>query len=252
MNITLLLTKTLIFVVDAVLPRRCPVCSHVVHIHDGFCAKCWTTLAFIGQPCCDSCGEPFELPALADQQCGVCMAMPPPWQLARSVWRYDDASRPVITALKYADRTELARLAAPSLIRAGQVMLKDEKAILVPVPLHRWRFFKRTYNQAALLVTAITAQSGHKTVLDGLLRTRRTPPQQGLTRLERQRNVAKAFKINPRHQAVLCGKTIILVDDVLTTGATLGACTTALLNGGAARVHVLTLARVVGQRTMPI
>ncbi len=244
--------KTLISVVDAVLPRRCPVCSHVVHTHDGFCASCWTTLAFIGQPCCDSCGEPFELPALVGQQCGVCLAMPPPWQQARSVWRYDDASRPVITALKYADRTELARLATPSLIRAGGVLLQDETAILVPVPLHRWRFFRRTYNQAALLVTAVAAKSGHKTVLDGLQRIRRTPPQQGLTRLERQRNVAKAFRVNPRHLAVLRGKTIILVDDVLTTGATLGACTKALLNGGAATVHVLTLARVVGQRTVPI
>lgn len=168
------------------------------------------------------------------------------------MWRYDDASRPVITALKYADRTELAGLAAPSLIRAGQVLLDDENAILVPVPLHRWRFFKRTYNQAALLVTAVAAQSGHKMLLDVLLRTRRTPPQQGLTRLERQRNVAKAFMVNKRHEAAIKNQTIILVDDVLTTGATVGACTKALLNGGAAKVHVLTLARVVGQRKIPI
>lgn len=238
--------------IDTILPRRCPVCSEVVGSHDGFCARCWGQLQFITPPLCVQCGEPFEITGAKDSRCGACIANPPPWAQARAVWHYDDGSRPVIAALKYADRTELAALLGATMARVGAELFADPDCFIVPVPLHRWRLLSRTYNQAALLARRIACDTGRPLLVDALIRRRATPPQQGLNRAKRLTNVATAFAIRPNCITKINNKIIILVDDVLTTGATLAACTRTLYKAGAREVRILTIARVVGPRFFPI
>lgn len=238
--------------IDAVLPRRCPVCSEVVSGHDGFCSRCWEQLHFISTPMCTKCGEPFAIGGLFESLCGACIANPPPWSQARAVWHYDDGSKPVIAALKYADRTELAMLLGKAMARAGADLLTDSDCCIVPVPLHRWRLLHRTYNQAALLARQIAQEADRLLLVDSLVRTRATPAQQSLNRAQRLTNVATAFAVRPGDRTKILNRIIVLVDDVLTTGATLAACTRALTAGGAREVRILTIARVVGPRFFPI
>lgn len=237
--------------ISQVLPHRCAACANLV-ASPGFCAQCWPTLRFITAPHCFCCGDPFEVPASAMSRCGICSADPPPWQRARAIWRYDDASRGPVLALKYQDRTAFAAMAAPLLCRIGQNLLQAPDALLVPVPLHWTRLAMRGFNQAALLADAVQRLSGVPVDKHSLRRARRTPPQQGLDRTARQTNVRKAFVVRPAAAPQLAGRAVILLDDVITTGATAAACAKALLKAGAATVDVLTLARVVQPRPLPI
>ncbi len=229
---------------DLVLPYRCAACGDIVAGEPGFCADCWKKLSFITRPQCSQCGEPFELAVAAGTRCGACLAQPPAWSAARAVWRYEDAAREPILRLKYGDRTDLvqlfARYLAPKLPELG-----DAASLILPVPLHRWRLFQRTFNQSGLLVQALQRQTGWPASLSALRRIRRTRPQQGLSRADRLKNVRAAFDVPPDQRALIKGRAIILVDDVITTGATLDACARVLLRTGAADVKVLTLARVV-------
>jgi ComF family protein len=237
--------------VSQILPHRCIGCAALVS-SPGFCTSCWPNLRFITAPHCYSCGDPFEVPASPNSRCGICSAAPPPWQRARAIWRYDDASRRPVLALKYQDRTALATIAAPLLCRVGQQLLHAPGALLVPVPLHWSRLATRGFNQAALLADAVRDISAVPVDKHALHRVRRTAPQQGLDRTQRQSNVRKAFVVPESAAARLAGRAVILVDDVITTGATAAACAKALLAAGAASVDVLTLARVVQPRPLPI
>ena len=171
------------------------------------------------------------------------MAEPPPWGEGRAALRYDDQARRLIMPFKYGDRTELARALASMMARAGGALL-DRADLLVPVPLHRWRLLGRRYNQAALLARALAGMSGRPAVLDGLLRVRRTVPLLALSRARRRAALSGAIVANPARLPILRDARVLLIDDVLTSGATAEACTRALLAAGAGGVDVLAAARV--------
>ena len=228
----------------AVLPPRCLACGETVADPGTLCAPCWSRLAFLAGPVCAACGTPFEFESGPGALCGVCLAHRPAYRAARSALIYDEASRGLILALKHGDRTDSAPALAGWMAGAGREMLAAAD-IVAPVPLHRLRLLARRFNQAALLAHGIASRAGVACVPDLLIRRRRTPSQGGLSAAGRARNVAGAFRVNPARAAALVDKRVVLIDDVLTTGATAESCANTLLRGGAASVDVLTLARVV-------
>jgi len=228
----------------AVLPARCLGCGLVVERPGALCPACWRGIDFLAPPLCACCGMPFELDPGEGARCGACLAQPPSFGRARAVFRYSEASRALILGFKHGDRLHGTRAFAAWMARAGAELIADA-SLIVPVPLHWTRLFMRRYNQAALLANALAAASGVPAIPDLLIRKRRTPSQGRLNRTERRRNVHGAFVPLRRAARRLEGASVLLVDDVFTTGATVEACAKALLAGGAARVDVLTLARVV-------
>lgn len=228
---------------DAVLPPRCVSCTGPVAEVGGVCSACWSRIELLAPPLCARCGVPLAQEVAGESVCGSCLRSPPAWRSARAVFAYDEASRDLVIALKHRDRLEAAPMLGRWMARAGAELLA-EADILVPVPLHWTRLFLRRFNQAAVLAKEIGAASGVAVVPDLLVRRRRTPSQGRLTRTGRARNVRGAFAVSRRRRAAVVGARVVLVDDVLTTGATLAACTRVLLRAGAARVDVLTLARV--------
>lgn len=232
------------FVLGMVLPPRCLCCGVTVADAGALCAECWPRLAFISAPFCDGCGFPFAYDPGPGILCGACIREPPPFERARSVLRYDDASRDLIIAFKHADRTDAATAYGRWMARAGAELL-GEADFVAPVPLHRSRLRGRRYNQAAMLALAIARESGVPAAPDLLLRTRKTPSQGGLGAAQRRRNVRGAFAIRESLRGSVENRHVVLVDDVYTTGATVSACARVLRRAGAASVDVLTLARVV-------
>jgi ComF family protein len=230
---------------DFIYPPLCAACRAPVSEPHALCATCWQTIGFLDGPVCTVCGLPFELDPGTDTICGACHANPPPFDKARSVMRYDDASKKSILALKRADRLDLALPFARWLERAGREIIA-EADIVMPVPLHWRRLWQRRYNQSAVLAKLVSRHSGKRLDLFALKRVRPTPSQGEMVSAKaRRRNVRGAFGVAPDRKAVIAGKTVLLIDDVLTTGATVAACARALKRAGAARVLVLTLARVV-------
>lgn len=230
--------------VDAVLPPVCLSCGTVVAEPGSLCPSCWERIGFLGEPHCPSCGHPFDLDPGAATLCGPCLAEPPPWRRARAVFRYDESSKPLVLRFKHADRLEGAPAFARWMARAGAELVA-EADVIVPVPLHPLRLLARRYNQAALLALALGKLAGKPVAPDLLSRKRRTPAQGHMTREERRANVRGAFAVRDRYKPLLTGKTVLLIDDVLTTGATVGECAKVLARAGAAQVDVLTLGRVV-------
>ena len=233
---------------DAVLPPQCLACGAATDEPRKLCALCWSKITWLTAPLCQRCGVPFEFdpqPGASDTLlCGACLRDPPAFARARAAFRYDDAGRGLILGFKHGDRLHGAPAYGQWLARAGAELLQ-EADLIVPVPLHWTRLAWRRYNQSALLANAAARAAGRCCVPDLLVRTRRTPQQGDMGRAARQRNVRRAFRVAPRHAALLPGKRVVLVDDVLTTGATAEECVRALLEAGAAAVDLLTLARVV-------
>lgn len=225
-------------------PPRCLSCDAGISAPGALCPECWGKVHFITDPCCISCGAPFEYDLGAGARCEDCLRNAPPFSRARAVMRYDDSCSALIKKLKYQDETRLSRAFTPWLLAAGRELLPDADAI-IPVPLYYWRFVHRRYNQAALLAQGMARQSALSFWPDGLIRVRATAQQTGLSKSARTKNVKDAFCLNPRYLADVTNKTLVLVDDVYTTGATLSACAETLLSAGAARVFALTLARRV-------
>jgi len=234
--------RTLGALFDLLLPPRCPACRTIVRDDGSFCAPCWATLRFITAPVCARCGVPFEVDHGPGTTCGACLKDPPRFEAARAALVYHGAARRVLLGFKHGDRDHLVRLMAPQMVRVARDWLGPE-AVLVPVPLHRWRLWRRGYNQAALLARAVGRASATPLAVDALIRRRATAMSTGMTRGQRAKNVRGAFQVP--HPAQIAGRRVILVDDVLTTGATVAACTRVLLRAGASRVDVLTWARVV-------
>ena len=230
--------------IDMLLPPTCPGCGVQVGEPQTLCADCWGTLTFLGQPCCDACGHPFDYEVPDRTLCGACARERPPFGRARAALLYDDGARDLVLGFKHADHTETAMVFAKWMANAGRDLLSATD-IIVPVPLHWTRLFQRRYNQAALLAHGLSRLTGTPVLADGLIRKRKTPSQGRLGRLARARNVQGAFKPNPRQRARLKGKRVVLVDDVYTTGATLRASAKVLKRAGAVGVDVLVLARVV-------
>jgi len=227
---------------DFMIPPLCLVCRGPVGEHNALCPSCWKEAHFISSPYCAVCGEPFEVPVDENTVCNECMMNPPVFRRARSAMIYDDISKSLLLGFKHGDKLHLLSALASWMQKAGREII-GTAGFIVPVPLHRWRLLRRRYNQAALLANALGRSSGKEVIADMLLRSRNTPVQGNMSREERRKNVAGAFTINPRHADKAKGKTFVIVDDVLTTGATVNECGRVLLKAGAAAVDVLTLAR---------
>jgi ComF family protein len=226
-------------VLDFALPPRCGGCGTIVDEVDSFCADCWRKLEFLGPAGCARCGLPLR--ATDVETCAVCLAKPPRLDRIRAAVAYDDISRSIAMRLKYGRKVALAR----TMSRYMQPLVGElpSGALVVPVPLHRLRQWSRGFNQSAIIARELSRRTGLAVAVDALRRTRRTPPLKGLNRRQRRRTVAGAFRIGPG--AELHGLTIVLIDDVLTTGSTANACARVLKRAGAARVDLICWARVV-------
>ncbi len=231
--------------VDLVFPPSCLACRKALGEPGGLCPTCWRGLRLIERPFCERLGTPFSLdlgvgPLLSPEA----IAHPPVYGRARAVAHFEGAGRRLVHRLKYGDRLDLARSMGAWMARAGDDLLVDAD-ILVPVPLHRTRLVARRFNQSVLLARAVSARCGVPVDVEALRRVKATPPQVGLTRTQRGFNVQGAFRVMPDAAIAVEGRAIVLVDDVMTSGATVNAAARALLRGGARRVDVLVFARVV-------
>jgi ComF family protein len=228
---------------DIALPTLCVACREPVD-GDGVCAACWAKLSFIAPPYCPRLGIPFVYDPGPGMLSMEAIADPPAYARARAAVRYDDVARTLVHALKYQDRTDLAPAMGRWMARAGRELLA-EADVLVPVPLHWKRGWSRRYNQSGALARVIERQTGVKLSSEALRRVRPTQQQIGLSRKERASNVQGAFKVAADRQSLVHGRRVVLIDDVLTSGATVDACARALLRAKAAAVDVLVFARVV-------
>jgi len=227
---------------DLLFPPQCLSCHAQVSTHGTLCLDCWQKIQFITDPCCSCCGYPFEYAMGEGALCGECLRERPPYAKARAVFRYDEHSRALVTRLKYADQTQLASVYGAWLAKAGKELIAMSD-VIIPVPLYYWRFVGRRYNQSALLAAALSKHCGLPVVFDGLKRIRHTKPQPGLTYRQRQENVKGAFVMPLKRADRLKDKSILLIDDVMTTSATVSQCAKILLKGGVMRVNALTLAK---------
>lgn len=226
---------------DTLLPTRCLRCGGITEGDGALCAGCWGKIGFIAPPMCACCGQPFDIDPGAGALCAHCLDHPPSFGRARAVFRYDGDSRALVLRFKHGDRIGAATHFARWMARAGSELLA-ESDLIVPVPLHRWRLLHRRYNQAALLALALSRLSGISCAPDALTRARSTPSQGQMGRKARRANVRGAFRL--ARPVEVAGKRVLLVDDVLTSGATAGECAETLIRGGAEKVDLLTLSRV--------
>jgi ComF family protein len=236
--------------VDVGLPQLCASCREPVG-SDGLCPACWSKLSFIAPPYCERLGIPFAYDPGPGVLSMEAIADPPTYRRARAAVRFDDVARALVHALKYGDRLDLAPMMGRWMATAGRP-LTAEADVIIPVPLHWRRYWARRFNQSALLAEAIAKASQVPLILGALKRVKATPQQVGLSQSARALNVQGAFRVSPSGKAAVAGRRLILVDDVLTTGATVDACARALLRAGAAEVNVLTFARVVAAARPPI
>lgn len=229
---------------DLVLPPLCLVCRAPIGADGALCPSCWSRVRFIGPPHCARCGLPFDESGGPHDICAGCAARPPRFDRARAVMRYDDGARPIVLRFKNADRLHATPALARWLARAAGPLLA-EADLIVPVPLHWRRLLRRRYNQSAELARALARLSGKPWSAAAVRRRRHTPTQGHRGPAERRANVRAAFAVPDRSRPLVAGKRVLLVDDVLTTGATLDAVCLALSRAGAAAVDAVTLARVV-------
>ncbi|MBM3569924.1 MAG: ComF family protein [Alphaproteobacteria bacterium] len=244
MEATALATTAARAALDLVLPPRCLGCGDRVASQGELCARCWTGLRWIEEPCCACCGRPFEHEIEPGAQCGACMAEPPSYDRARAAFAYDPQSRGLVLGFKHGDRLETAEFLAGTLARAGRRLLVEADTI-APVPLHRLRLWWRTYNQAAVLSAMLARRFAKPHAAQAIRRRRHTRSQGRLSSAERRANLRGAFVVPERARQELRGRRVLLIDDVMTTGATVEACAKALLGAGAGAVDVLTAARVL-------
>lgn len=227
-------------VVDFALPPRCPACGQIVGDDGAFCEPCWSRLDFLSGPGCVACGIPFEIDRGADALCGECLAQPPAHDGVRAAVAYGETARSLVLKLKHGRRIGMARVIGGHLAR----LAADPEALLVPVPLHRWRIWRRGFNQSALIASEVARRTGQAVRNDLIERRKATPMLGGLGRDARTRALRGAFAVPSDKRSALKGRTVLLVDDVYTSGSTANACARVLKRAGASRVVVLCWARV--------
>jgi ComF family protein len=228
---------------DTILPLRCLGCGVIVD-SGALCTACWSDLDQISAPVCACCGLPFGHEEGPDALCGGCLANPPAFNRARAALRYNDLAARLIIGFKHSDKLHHQDAFVRWLERAAGPSLADVDLICC-VPLHRRRLWHRRFNQSALLANALARRLGKTAMPELLVRRRSTPPQAGLNRRQRIENLRGAMIIRPGREGQVRDRRILVVDDVLTTGATVDACAKALKKAGAAHIDVVTLARVV-------
>ena len=232
------------FTLDVALPPLCPSCREPLGDGAGLCAACWSKLSLIEPPYCARLGIPFVYdpgPGLLSMEA---IANPPAYRRARAAVRYDEVAKTLVHGFKYSDRLDLAPMMGRWMARAGRELLSGADG-LVPVPLHWRRLWGRRFNQSAALAGVISDIAGVPVLHGALKRVRATRQQVGLSQAQRAENVQGAFRIDAQGKAAVAGRRLILIDDVLTSGATVDTCARALLRAGAAQVDVLVFARVV-------
>lgn len=230
-------------VLDYALPERCPGCGEISTNGNNFCAACWPDIRFLNPPWCDGCALPFDYEQPAGARCASCLADPPIHDGIRAAVAYDHMTRKIALRLKYGGRIGLARLIARHLVR--HLPADRTGLVVVPVPLHWTRLWSRSFNQSALIAQELARLAGLHYAPDLLLRTKRTPSLRGLSGKARRKTVANVFRTNPAKAHLLSGARIILVDDVLTTGATSNGCVKTLKKAGAAWVQLFCWARAL-------
>ncbi len=237
--------------IDMLYPPECAGCRSPTSAAHGLCPACWTETSFISGPVCDCCGVPVPTAGpTATVRCEGCTSHPPGWDRGRAAILYEGRGREIILRLKHGDRLDLAPILARWLARAGAALLADSD-IVAPVPLHWTRLVKRRTNQAAELVRRPELGPARR-VTDLLIRTARTPPLKGKTRDERHALLRGLIRVNPARAQLITGRNVLLVDDVMTTGATLTAAAEACRSAGARQVYALAVARVAREDFKPI
>jgi len=239
--------SALVPVVDLVFPPRCPLCGDALAMQGGLCVACWDRLAIPGEPACTLCQRPLgeRPPGEEGMVCAPCLASPPKHDGIAAATLYNDASRDLVLAFKHGRRTALSRLLARLIVpRIGGL---DGEWLIVPVPLHRWRLWHRGFNQAALLGQEIARSTGQRMVPDALVRRKATRVLGGLNRRQRALALSGAIEPHPARAGQLRGAQVLLVDDVMTSGATTDACLRAFRKAGAARVRIACFARVLDE-----
>lgn len=232
-------------IVDLVYPPRCPLCGGAIAEQGGLCAGCWDTLEVPGEPACPCCARPMgQGGGGLKEPCGFCRIDPPAHSGIHAATLYNDASRHLILRFKHGGKIALARLLG-KLMAARTPTLDDVAPLLIPVPLHRWRLWGRGYNQAALLARELARHGKGELLVDGLIRHKRTPSLGGLGQHERRKALEGAIMVRKGRIGRIAGRHVLLVDDVLTSGATSDACVAALLSAGAESVKIVCFARVV-------
>lgn len=241
------LAQALAPLIDLVFPPRCPLCGEGLTAQVGLCGACWSELVIPAEPCCSLCQRPFSGDTSEGSVCAPCLAVPPRHDGIAAGTLYNDASRRLVLAFKHGQRIALAPMMARLI--SARLREADTDWLVVPVPLHRWRLWRRGFNQAALLAREIALLRGAAMVVDGLERRKQTPSLGGLGRKARARALSGAIAVNPRRKAGFTSAKVILVDDVLTSGATSAACVSALKRAGADKVVVACFARVLDEVT---
>ena len=236
--------------VNLVYPPRCPLCGAGIEAQSGLCAACWSDLTIPGEPCCTTCQRPFRDGNTREKViCAPCLQTPPRHAGISAGTLYTDASRKLALAFKHGGKIAYAPMMARLIV--ARLPETIEQPIIVPVPLHRWRLWKRGYNQAALLARQVGKLTGHECKIDALIRTRPTPSLGGLGKKDRAKALRGAISVSPSSRAVVKGRHIIVVDDVLTSGATSDACVRVLLTAGATTVRIACFARVLDDAGAP-
>ena len=242
-----LLARWMALLLDTIYPPTCMACSAATTEHDGLCAACWRQMAFISAPVCDRLGIPLPFQSDGPALSLAAISHPPVFEKARAVALYDGVAREMVHRLKYGDQLQLARPMARWMFAAGRELIEDCD-VIVPVPMHGMRLLQRRFNQAANLAAELARLSGKPLLVHALRRVKRTKPQPGLSRSERADNLQGAFKADGREAFMLAGQRVLLIDDVLTTGATGNVCARALLRCGAKKVDLLCFACVAIDR----
>lgn len=229
---------------NSILPPRCPITGEIVDTQGILSPEAWKGLDFIQQPCCHSCGHPFEFEVEEFSTCATCLDNPPQYHRARAALSYNDTSRQLVLKFKHGDHIHIVSSLLPFLMQAGTDILAETDLIL-PVPLHFWRLIKRRYNQAGILAKNLSKETGIPWHATALVRTRPTQAQGHMDAKSRRKNVRQAFAVKPKYEGLIEGKVITIIDDVYTTGATVNECAKVLKKAGARRVNILTVAKVV-------